>query len=80
MSCTGFPGESDSAFNNRRMTLSRAQSFLGLPHAELRNTGRRNYVPYPPMDSATRARLVEYFRPHNADLYDLLGQRFDWDR
>ena len=64
----------------RSATLARVQSFLELPHAELRDTGRRNYVPYPPMAKSTRERLVDYFRPHNAELYDLLGQRFDWDR
>jgi hypothetical protein len=32
------------------------------------------------MSSETRRRLVDYFAPHNQRLYDLLGQRFDWDR
>jgi hypothetical protein len=32
------------------------------------------------MDPRTRARLVEFFRPYNARLYDYLGRRFDWDK
>jgi hypothetical protein len=32
------------------------------------------------MDPALRQRLIEYFRPHNARLYDYLGVDFGWDR
>jgi hypothetical protein len=32
------------------------------------------------MSPETRSRLVDYFAPHNQRLYDLLGERFDWDR
>ncbi len=31
------------------------------------------------MDSEVRATLVEYFRPHNARLYEFLGRDFQWD-
>jgi hypothetical protein len=34
----------------------------------------------PKMDTATRKRLVAYFEPHNARLYEYLGQDFDWDK
>ncbi len=40
----------------------------------------RPFTP-PPMDPAVRARLVEYYRPHNARLAQLLGRDLpDWDR
>ncbi|MDQ2714036.1 MAG: sulfotransferase domain-containing protein [Chloroflexota bacterium] len=32
------------------------------------------------MDGAMREYLVEYFKPHNAQLYTLLGRDFGWDR
>jgi len=32
------------------------------------------------MDSALRKRLIEYFEPHNARLYDFLGVDFGWDK
>lgn len=56
------------------------ESFLGLtPHAdhalESHNTGS-----YPPLPEATRSALIEYFRPHNERLYDLLGRDFGWER
>ena len=35
---------------------------------------------YEKMPVSTRAKLVEYFRPYNQQLYDLLGMKFDWDK
>ncbi len=34
----------------------------------------------PPMDPATRAKLVEFYRPYNAELSAFLGRELDWDR
>jgi hypothetical protein len=34
---------------------------------------------YEPMRSDTRARLCEYFRPHNERLFELLGKEFAWN-
>jgi hypothetical protein len=31
------------------------------------------------IDPALQARLAQYFLPHNEELYQLLGRRFDWD-
>jgi len=39
-----------------------------------------NYAPYPKMNRATRARLLEYFRPHNQRLYELLDRDFEWEK
>jgi hypothetical protein len=49
------------------------------------STQQRAYKPfneakYTPMKPETRARLVEYFKPYNARLYDLLGRDFGWDK
>ena len=35
---------------------------------------------YPAMDPATRARLVDFYRPHNAALEAFLGRPLGWDR
>ena len=32
------------------------------------------------MPPDSRARLQEYFRPHNERLYELVGVDFGWDR
>jgi len=65
---------------DRSGTVQRALRFIGLPEMELADTGRRNFIPYTPMADATRQRLVEYFRPHNQRLQELLGREFDWDK
>ncbi|MDP9227177.1 MAG: sulfotransferase domain-containing protein [Actinomycetota bacterium] len=54
-------------------TLQKALDFLGVPGCELRLARSRNVREYPPMNSATRERLKEYFEPHNRRLYDLIG-------
>jgi hypothetical protein len=56
------------------------QEFLSVPVVEPPELAHHNKLPVPPMQAATRARLVEYYRPWNARLADLLGTTFDWDR
>ena len=55
--------------------------FLNLPNRELpeyKQIGKAKYK-QPKMNSETRKKLVEYFKPHNERLYEFLGRRFDWD-
>ncbi len=61
-------------------------AFLNVPVFEPENL-RRGYKQYnmskdtpSKMDPAIRKRLVEYFEPHNARLYEFLGINFGWDR
>jgi hypothetical protein len=61
-------------------THTRIQEFLGLPVVEVPELPHHNKLPVPPMDPATRTRLVEYYRPHNAALSDTLDTPFNWDR
>lgn len=58
--------------------LGRIFAFLGLPawQPELRPSRAPAYTG---MDADTRRSLHEFFAPHNARLYDLLGTRYDWD-
>jgi hypothetical protein len=41
---------------------------------------RQSFGPYPPMKPETREKLLDYFRPHNQELCDLLDLTLDWDR
>jgi hypothetical protein len=56
------------------------QVFLGLPLVEPPVLPHHNKLPVPPMLPATRARLVEYYRPWNAELRERYGLAADWDR
>lgn len=53
--------------------------FLGLRDVELPAVPDRNVARYEPMRPETRARLAEYFAPHNERLYRLLGRDFGWN-
>lgn len=61
-------------------TLATIFGFLGLPNRRIKDLTKRNEAKYPPMNSATRKILADYFRPYNEKLYSLLGYRFDWDK
>ena len=64
----------------RQEALDRVFGFLGLDGHEIRDVRDRNVGRYGEMSPGTRDRLVEYFRPHNRRLSELLGRGFDWDR
>ena len=67
-------------FGDPTPAYHRVTEFLGLEPWAPETSRKTNTLPYPKADKAMRARLVEYFRPHNERLFELLGQRFDWDR
>jgi len=54
--------------------------FLGLPEFRMEVFPRTASRPREKMAPETRARLREYFRPHNQRLYELLGRDLGWDR
>jgi len=70
----------EDLFENPAKVYERVLRFLGLPDVRIETFEKRNAAPpYPPMADATRRRLLEYFRPHNLRLYDLLATDFGWD-
>jgi hypothetical protein len=58
----------------------RVLDFLGLPPWQPPTFGRHNPSGSPPLDPALRARLAEWFEPHNRALYELLGRDLGWTR
>jgi hypothetical protein len=72
--------ESDEFYSNPSTTLKQILAFLELPSWELKEYKNYNLGNYSKMDDSMRKRLIDYFKPHNQRLYDLLGRRFDWDR
>jgi len=59
-------------------TLDGVHEFLGLPAHEYEHLSPLHTAEYAPLDPQTRGSLVEYFRPHNERLYELLGVDFGW--
>ncbi|TCJ20786.1 sulfotransferase [Rubrobacter taiwanensis] len=71
---------SEALFEDPEAALDRVSAFLDLP--PLRLDEYNTYMPgsyWKDMRPETRRRLIEYFRPHNRRLYELLGTEYPWD-
>ncbi len=67
-------------FNSKpNEVLNRIYKFLGLPTWINKVHQKYNVGKYEKMNSETRSMLVEYFKPHNKRLNELLETNFDWD-
>jgi hypothetical protein len=68
-------------FRDRENVMRRIQEFVGLPYVAIPPPPVRvneNPLNLPPMDDESRAKLQAFFRPHNARLWEVIGQRFAW--
>ena len=76
--------KSEDFYANPAAVLKEMFTFLNLPTIETQLKKKEykqyNNNSYSKMDAAMRTRLVEYFKPHNARLYELLGIDLGWDR
>ncbi len=71
--------QSEVFFSEPGKILNRIFQFLDL--SDFNNTIIQHQAGnYPKMDSAIRAKLIEYYRPYNRKLYDLLGNAFPWNQ
>ncbi len=75
--------KSEDLYADPAAIVNQVLAFLNLPQVETQASKSEykqyNNNAYPKMDAGLRKRLVEYFEPHNARLYDLLGVNFGWD-
>jgi hypothetical protein len=71
--------ESQELYANPGGTVRRVLDFLEVPPGPPQTFGVANDGSYEPMLSATRARLADFFAPHNERLYELLEQDFGWE-
>jgi hypothetical protein len=73
---------SEDFYANPQDVFKATLSFLDLPAIvpqETRQFKHYNVTQPPRMLAATRQRLVEYFKPHNARLYNFTGIDFNWE-
>jgi hypothetical protein len=59
-------------------TVDRVCDLVGLPHQRVPAGEAWGARRYPALDPELRRRLEEHFAPHNARLFELLGQDFGW--
>jgi hypothetical protein len=73
--------KAEDLFVDPQQVLDRVHEFLGLPAHGYEEVTRLNPGAYDDAISPeTRARLADYFRPHNERLRELTGVDFGWDR
>ncbi|MBN2431486.1 MAG: sulfotransferase domain-containing protein [Acidobacteria bacterium] len=70
---------SEKFFSDLPGSWAQILDFLELPFHPLTRPDRWKKRPYPALPADLRQRLVDEFRPHNEALFELLGERFDWD-
>ena len=63
---------------DRQKVADKIFNFLNLTGHNITNVKDSNRGKYTNMRPETRRMLIEYYRPHNEQLYNLLGRRFDW--
>jgi hypothetical protein len=74
---------SEALFQSPEAEVSKVFAFMGLsslPAAHEMFEQQKAGIYQNGLAPATRSRLIEYFRPHNRRLAELLGVSLDWDR
>jgi hypothetical protein len=72
--------KAEDLFVQPEQVLEQTHEFLGLPTYLPQEVPRLNTSEYDALHPETRARVAEYFRPHNERLYELIGINFGWER
>lgn len=70
----------DDLRKNPQRVLNQVFDFLGVFPFQVKNLQNLNVHNHKEMNEDTRKFLVEYFRPHNKRLSNLLQRSFDWDK
>ena len=54
--------------------------YLNVPNFKIKNLERQNVGKYNKMKGSVRDFLIDYYKPYNRNLYELLGKKLDWDK
>ncbi len=71
--------KSEDLYSDPSKTYSKVLDFLALPKFELNSFKAHRMRKYSDIVPETRKKLADYFKPHNKQLYELLGKNFDWE-
>ncbi len=64
---------------NPQETFSNIFKFLEIPDYKINNLENKRQGNYSPMNNQTRIKLASFFKPYNDELYELVGQKFNWN-
>ena len=72
---------SEDFFADPAAILDEVQRFVGMrPWLPAQFDVKQDGGEYDPLDPETRARLADWYEPHNRRLYDLIGRDMGWER
>ena len=69
----------EALFNNTQMEFDKVLRFLELPPFKVNTFEKYNEGLYVDMKHATRRRLEKYFKTHNQRLFNLIGEKYQWN-
>ncbi|MHA1393810.1 MAG: sulfotransferase domain-containing protein [Promethearchaeota archaeon] len=72
--------KSEDMMKNPSEIFCSVQDFLNIPRIKLKIYKKYNKREYPKMDEKLKETLIEFFKPHNQKLYNLLGRDFKWEQ
>ena len=81
-----FPKEKFFIFSTNELAekptevIGQVFDHLNVPNIKIKNFERRNVGKYNKMKESMRDFLVDYYKPYNKNLYELIGKKFDWDK
>ena len=66
--------------SNPQGTLDRIYDFLKIPKNHKLIPEKQKKASYPKMKNETREFLINLYKKNNAELFSMIGQKFDWDK
>lgn len=72
--------KAEDFFSNPETITNETLEFLGLPSIKLKNYEIMRKGLDDKLNSDTRKKLIDYFKPYNQKLYDFLKNDFEWDK
>ncbi len=72
--------KSEEFNKNTSLVYNEVLKFLRLHPFELKKYEKIRKREYEKMNPDIRKKLIEYFKPHNEELYELLGKNFQWNK
>ncbi len=72
--------EANELNNQTGKTLENIFEFLKITNFKIQDLTKANVGKYNPMSKSTKQLLIDFYKPHNLRLYELLGRTFDWDK
>ena len=71
--------QSEDLYSDTSKIYSDVLNFLNLPKFELDSFKAHRMRKYSEISTETRKKLVDYFKPYNKQLYELLNRNFNWE-